>query len=254
MPRFARSPSRTRPGARPGPAALTHGPARGGGSAGRPLRSRGIESPGAAGPGGPGGAGSDPRSRGAPAAPRDQFDVGITSIAAVTAAALPPIGSHPLLNGRGQWGRGSRPLCPPPRGPSTAGDPLRAPPSCGRARRGHRGGPIAPEPPAPRSLPDWFPRGTGTRTFPASGPALGGMAGGAGREGTGRAPFRGTRSAPRGGSPADALLPSCRPRNPPVSAPKKPTRGQIRQTQLGRGPWDSRGFLSPLTESSVGRP
>lgn len=121
----------------PRPPALTHRPsagephsARGGGTACPPLRSpgpgrrAGIEGPGSGGGragglgrlggsrrrGCAGGAGPVPRSRGAPAATWDQFDVGNTSISAVTVRG-PPIGSRaapkwPRRRG-GVWGGGT---------------------------------------------------------------------------------------------------------------------------------------------------
>ncbi|XP_059699428.1 serine/arginine repetitive matrix protein 1-like [Haemorhous mexicanus] len=73
-----------------------------------------------------------------------------------------------------------------------------------------------------------------------------------GRDGTGS--FRETRSPARGGSPEEALLPSRRRQNPPVSAPKNAARGRICPTRLGRAAAGFPGiFIPPHGELDLSR-
>lgn len=167
--------------------------------------------------------------------------MGITSIVAVTAAAPPPIGSRPLLNGRGRRGRGCRSLRPPPRGPAAARDPpSRSPTRRGRARRGHRGGPIAP------SLRVSSHAGRGHA--PAPPPAR--------RDPRAGAPPRAARQAGRGFEGHGALPKEAPPRTRCCSAASgeirlfrpqnNPAREQLRQTRLGRAPSGFPGIFIPL--------
>lgn len=140
------------------------------------------------------------------------------------------------------------PPLPSPSGRRRCRGPPHGPLGCGRAQRGHRGGAMTPSLRVPGSRPARFPRGTGTRTCPASGPtgpAGGSIAGGCGTGPDGTGALSGGTEPYTRSSPAIALLSSCRRRNPPVLAPKNPSREQPRQTRLGRAAAGFPGIFAP---------